>query len=90
MLKVYCTGCVSCHPAIKKLQYNNLPFIVEDNYDIVMKKVTETIGIVPVFEFNDKYYNEKEIESMVDNGYKFEIPIVLETKINKKEVVKEA
>ena len=76
MLKVYCTGCVGCHPAIKKLQLNNIEFTVENNYDIVIEKAIKTIGIVPIFEFENNIYNEYQIENMVDEGFNFK-PSVL-------------
>ena len=72
-IKIYCCGCVSCHKVINRLRQLG-EFTIESREDIVMKKASETIGIVPVFEFNNVYYNEYEIGSLIDKGETFILP----------------
>ena len=38
---------------------------------MVSKVVSNTIGVVPVFKFENKYYNEYEIEKMFNDGVDF-------------------
>ena len=72
-VKVYCCGCVSCHKVVARLQKMG-DIEVEKDELIVMKIASETVGLVPVFEFNNKFFNERDIDSMINNGETFILP----------------
>jgi len=38
---------------------------------VVSEIVSNTFGVVPVFKFENKYYNEYEIEKMFNDGVDF-------------------
>ena len=87
--KVYVTGCVSCHKVITRLREIG-ELNIETNENIVSKVASETIGFVPVFEFDNKFYNEYEISTMLNNGEKFILPkVVIEEKIINKKIKQE-
>lgn len=87
MLKIYSTGCVSCLQVVKKMLLKGMTFSVIDNPEIVIDIASKTLGIVPIFEYKDKYYNQIEISNMVDLGETFEDkPIIKEIPIVKEEV----
>ena len=71
MLEVYCTGCISCHKIIKKLNISNIEMNIITDEKVVSEVVSSTIGVVPVFKFENKYYNEYEIEKMFNDGVDF-------------------
>lgn len=71
MLEVYCTGCISCHKTIKKLNVSNIEMNIITDEKVVSEIVSNTIGVVPVFKFENKYYNEYEIEKMFNDGVDF-------------------
>lgn len=82
MLKIYVGGaCVSCHKAVKMLQYKEIPFVVETDIEKTIDVVSKTTGIVPLFEFDGKYYNEYQIEGMIESGFDFKIKPVVEEKV---------
>ena len=79
MLKIYSTGCISCLEAVKILRRNKIEFIVEDNQKIVEDIAIKTIGFIPVFEFDGKFFNHLEIKTMASNGADFkDMPKVVE------------
>ena len=71
MLEIDCTGFISCHKTIKKLNISNIEMNIITDEKVVSEIVSNTIGVVPVFKFENKYYNEYEIERMLDNGVDF-------------------
>ena len=71
MLKIYSTGCINCLEVMRTIRIKKIPFLVIDNQNEVEAIANSTIGIVPVFEFANKYYNHKQIKKMVDEGFMF-------------------
>lgn len=90
MLKIYSTGCIRCLEIVKILLKNKVKFIVEDSPSIVEDIATKTIGVVPIFEFDEKFYNSIQIKTMISNGVNFQDVIkITEPKIIEVEKITE-
>ena len=77
MIKIYVgQGCVSCHKVVKKLyNYYTSDIYVERDDKIVGEVLSKTFGVAPVFEFNNVFYNEYQISSMIDEKFDFSEPL---------------
>ena len=71
MIEIYCTGCIYCHKVIKKLNTQNVDINIISDEKVVSKVVSNTFGVIPVFKYNEKYYNEYDIDRMLNEGIDF-------------------
>ena len=81
MLKIYSTGCINCLEAVKILHKNKVEFVVIDNQKIVEEVAIKTIGFIPVFEFNDKFYNHAQMKNMINANFDFSDKVTEEVKV---------
>ena len=81
MIKIYSTGCINCLEAVRLLHKKNIPFVVIGEQKEVERIATETIGIVPVFEVNNKFYNHAQMKNMINANFDFSDKVTEEVKV---------